>query len=373
MRGLVLACVGLVCLAGGCDAAEGDPTPDSQAPAPSDAAEESPEPGGPDPAAPAPDPVVDPAPAEGGPDLAWLAEAAARRDQACLKEHSPYGPLAYPTMYLLSGLEHSLVYWHAMVAYAEESPYVSVDAAAWPACEAALADPDSCPDRFWYNDCRDLFAGTLSDGESCLAGFECEGGMCTFEAGECGVCARTAATGEPCGSDSICGWGDYCSQDDPDAPVCVPGETDEPEPGTACKSKWDCGSLQAHGLVCVRAPGSASGICEKAQFSPVGGPCTSDQSSAMICADYPFILRCDGQGSEVGTCIALGGPGEPCFQGVWCDQSVAFCDDDTSTCVPAPGPGEPCTVEGRCAWPLYCEQGVCRPSNNPEYFERTCH
>lgn len=84
----------------------------------------------------------------------------------------------------------------------------------------------SCTQKFFFQDCRDVFVGTLENGAACTRLEQCKSNNC-----EEGVCAALPAAGEACVH--------RCAEDLP----CVEGRCRRPAPdGTACVFGDECES-----------------------------------------------------------------------------------------------------------------------------------
>lgn len=168
------------------------------------------------------------------------------------------------------------------------------------------------------------------------------------------ACEGPCATGLRCGTDRTCltpgATGATCASDyDCELTlVCAEGQCAAPrhgDIGERCEDSDGCGGdtgcLASAHMVC-RAP-------------VAGGPCRSDD-------DCPSGAWCDDSAAS-GTCEPGGAVGEPCGNGIVCQEGLA-CDASDSLCGPFPTAGEPC-AQGRFG-PFLCAAGlVCLES-------RTC-
>jgi hypothetical protein len=186
---------------------------------------------------------------------------------------------------------------------------VLIDSAAFAACVAAYqAAATSCTLTGVLAACRNLFVGTLQDGDACTSVTECrrdQGPMVCLRiqpAGmptpDMGVCRRAprATNGQPCLSS--CQTGSDCSVNavNPSAtdPIATCYETD----GLYCPLDQEtCAPLVASGADCFwpDACGSAA-VCGTVCMAPVakGGACTFNRDCAAglactnnMCADQP--------------------------------------------------------------------------------------
>lgn len=153
-----------------------------------------------------------------------------------------------------------------------------------------------------------------------------------------------AAEGEPCTSG--CAVGLRCGGQ---GRCVVPKAL-----GEACEAPSDCQAL----LLCER------GVCVAADHSDVGQSCASSEAcsgdtgcllatrtvcslpvsggscfNSDHCAPHEW---CDTEGPE-GVCRPGGADGEPCGDGVVCQEGLA-CAMETQRCAPAPQAGEPCAL-----------------------------
>jgi hypothetical protein len=129
----------------------------------------------------------------------------------------------------------------------------------------------------------------------------------------------------------------YHGQQGPGEPCTVP---------VANQPSWsDC----AQGLWCF---GTCEDLCGVPQDSlGEGDACRDEDGQPLGQCDFEANLFCDFTSN---TCIALPGPGEPCYAGELC-AAGAMCDwsGTDATCVPLPGEGETCTF--LCASGFYCD------------------
>lgn len=92
-------------------------------------------------------------------------------------------------------------------------------------CRDYFADA-TCTQKFFFQDCRDAFIGTLENGAACTRFEQCKSNNCEDD-----VCAPIPALGEACV--------DRCAEDLP----CVEGRCEMPAPdGAACVFGEECES-----------------------------------------------------------------------------------------------------------------------------------
>ncbi len=219
----------------------------------------------------------------------------------------------------------------------------------------------------------------------------------------------TLATGDPCGDDLACAFGDYCYRQAPgdSCGTCAP----DPSTGGACgpaASNAPCasgicdgeqcqveagvngfcntligggGAVCQPGLACLdgncRSPGAAAARCVTSSDCQDGLYCSSEGACAarplqgapcpdgvcgfgLVCTYGPDGGPGDG-GADAGepTCAKLvaGGPcvadlsGQPdCLEGEWCDGDGG--------CLPRPALGESCSARSPCLAGV-CDAGTC--------------
>jgi hypothetical protein len=236
--------------------------------------------------------------------------------------------------------------------------------------------------------CRNVFTGRIAAGGSCDGWWDCAPGLCGVDGkcvptpglnepcydGQCapdlgcsaGRCVAMHQLGESCGPDAECigavpcvggkcvpfpGIGESCSLLVP----CQRGLSCGPDStcharleSPLCYSPDDCSGNQ----ICVGQIGSTPGTCAVPQ--DVGGACIPGIAGLGSGCAAP-LLRSDSR-----TCIALPGPGEPCFLQVACDPYVAYCAG--SNCQMRATEGEPCSIHAQCQPPLFCDPEDCVPT-----------
>jgi hypothetical protein len=195
-------------------------------------------------------------------------------------------------------------------------------------CEAALtlgnslsgdSQLASCTSSFKLFACENLapgpvescgLPGTLADDQPCEASFQCSGGLCQADEGQCGTCSTIPSKGETCDPTNDLCIESYCSS----KKVCVAWA----QKGEPCVSTYQCDSLLAcsggmcvdsltvnqacstaedlcdYGLHCEVTPGmSPKGTCQKATILASGASCG---------ASKPHSLCMDGEVCRGGSC-----------------------------------------------------------------------
>lgn len=245
------------------------------------------------------------------------------------------------------------------------------------ACLAGIRETECTTTAFWQifsdalgADCRQVFEGTLAEGEPCwiheqCVSRSCETMLCDLACceGVCGPARVAAAIGESC-ADTSCVEGAHCVAAtcvarQPSGAACMPPEGDsvsrECIEGTVCDRNDDgtgtCRPLPALGEPCIEgrcADLGAScdytmGICVEVHAE--GETC--DPSGYGVCG---LGLRCD---LERKTCerMTAGGPcsigvfGYDCGPGAYCDEF---------TCQSQKANGELCGFDPACQ-SLHCD------------------
>ncbi len=146
----------------------------------------------------------------------------------------------------------------------------------------------------------------------------------------------TGLTGDNCGDDSACQFGDFCNR-------AVPGTTC----GTCAA---DPGIGGACGPAASNAP-CASGTCDGEACEPEVGleqACYSIGGGGAVC--QPGLACLNGNCQTPGTAGTLCGGDSDCLDGLYCDSNL-------SVCTARPALHAPCPA-GVCTFGLACSGGV---------------
>jgi hypothetical protein len=189
--------------------------------------------------------------------------------------------------------------------------------------------------------------GTLADGATCQASFQCKGAYCELSAGACGRCTTLTAPpnlGESCDPANDRCRDSFCSP----KKVC----TIWAKKGDACVSTYQCDSMLAcSGQVCVPSIGVGQSCdttgdlcdyglhCEPLPFGSKEGTCQEQKtlmSGAACGAQHPGTVCPSGEVCRGGTCQ------KPLEDG-------AACDSDGACLPPARCSYGHCQLYGACA------------------------
>jgi hypothetical protein len=261
-----------------------------------------------------------------------------------------------------------------------------------------------------FDQCKDVFEGLTSLGESCARSEQCAGnGYCAGASDDCeGICTARVPIGASCDSEEQCSAGSagvsYCS-DDGDRSICIDVTERRARRGEVCGNMIEAGggliTCEADSWcdISSRAERVSMGTC-KAPL-PLGADCEDDDEvcvAGALCSGESPAMRCNSvalrQGGQPckspaefgycdvisgftcgdgGECVALGDGslGSRCDRTdlgdlVPCDDGL-FCDPDSKTCEAPRLDGAAC--EGgyqckthSCDW----QTGTCGPA-------RVCH
>jgi hypothetical protein len=240
--------------------------------------------------------------------------------------------------------------------------------------------------------CREIFVGTVAEGQPCLRSEQCAGNSyCDQSQSACpGVCRLRKTPGSPCVAEDECGvhgsgWA-YCGYDDASGNgICVERVARPAAEGQACTIATGIMTEIAvctAGLWCDDTPNGTS-ICRKPLV--VGQPCDTIDD---VCVTGAF---CHGPAGQ-RTCqtVELVGAGESCaradseppqscdvFSGTTCDAGSQictatggsrgarcdtsdlgdlipcddglYCEASTQTCQPQVADGQPCNSNRQCS------------------------
>jgi hypothetical protein len=209
------------------------------------------------------------------------------------------------------------------------------------------------------------FQGTLTAGEACGSGSQCQSGYCKIgvsDAGTgvpCGVCATrgTACSSDnDCASDQLCAGGQCRTPMTPPGmcnnalqicqrtTVCLGEQESEAGVGTCqppgmagapCQDSGDCAG--GNGILCDVAHQK----CVAATTATTGQMCGIVSGSLVVCSAGSVctnLMKINDAGLPVeGTCHEPAADGAPCGMGVGCTLP-AVCSPKTFTCT-LPNPG----------------------------------
>lgn len=139
--------------------------------------------------------------------------------------------------------------------------------------------------------------------------------------------------GEECNSQEDCGRNLLCHRGECKDPCLAK----DPAEGDPCDGGNDCGA----GLYCSNEDGGDLGVC---LGYPVAG-------QTCYFGDCAAGLRCDQNGGDEGTCVALTPADNPCMGHREC--ASGYCPG--GYCAELPGAGQPCGADGACAPGAGCE------------------
>lgn len=225
------------------------------------------------------------------------------------------------------------------------------------ACDPAPPRPSSPCDAAL------LVEGRVPEGGACsggLSSFECQRDLVCLrdpaELGGLGTCAALQQLDEPCGSDTHCAEGLYCSL--VEGACRVPAALGEAcayaESGDRLPSETQLLIQCEAGLGCSPFTSTCVATCVRGArcFEREAHPCGED--TGLVCVSsspsYPWPGFCDAPRSA----------GEPCDDYDDCEASLDCAldaDEDVRRCQPRLANGEP------CSWDEACQSNVCPPSS----------
>jgi hypothetical protein len=245
------------------------------------------------------------------------------------------------------------------------------------ACLAGIRETECTTTAFWQlfegalgPDCRQVFEGTLAEGQPCWLDQQCVSGSCEIMwcdvaccEGVCGPASATAAIGESCAY-AECAEGAYCGTSacvarQPSGAACTPPEGDvvseECIEGTVCDPNADgtatCRPLPALGEPCVA--GQCADVGASCDY--MMGICTKIHAEGETCDPSGYGtcglgLRCDPDRKSCEQTVA----GGPCSIGIFGYDCAprTYCQD--FTCESQKANGEPCEFAPACE-SLYCD------------------
>lgn len=247
---------------------------------------------------------------------------------------------------------------------------VSFDPVATDACHQRLAE-DACALPLFFSSpslpqalaaCGAL-AGRVPVGGSCEASVECTDGNCDTSATCPGVCVAanpgtalgSLGEGEAC-TTVICLDLDDVASDNERCEQCAEGLQCYQE---VCRPEWQVGEACDSTSAC-RPQGwcdTEQGVCVR--LSREGETCQSLGFTAPACEAGLF---CYADSLDTGTCVPLGGEGDPCVEDYHCPEPLRCLpngpDSDLGTCGPPAALGSPCQENEDCQ-NGFCSQEVC--------------
>ncbi len=211
-------------------------------------------------------------------------------------------------------------------------------------CMDALKNSDCDVNLDAIPACRQIFTGTVANGQPCSLSAQCASGYCDLSNACPGTCAPTKASGEECSSNEECDLGLICTDSD----TCgqPPAKKNQ---GDACEYDDEC----KYGLYClINDFQNNTGTCQP--WLGEGDDCENDQTE-MVCGPG---LACS---SETGTCqtVTVVGEGQACDETHECNISQRLVCGPQETCIKLPAEGEACFY-GYCWTGYICgEDDVC--------------
>ncbi len=211
--------------------------------------------------------------------------------------------------------------------------------------------------------CRDMFTGTIAEGDACSVSEECVGdAYCAGSA--CpdvpGTCTPRKASGEACTSADECQLGLACENGVCRAPQSASGGTCGGSTGLGCPIDELCVAEDGEPGTCTPLTtvfdGAIGEPCDLRAFDL----CSPELSCVVTGVEGTTpVMECETIASSGGACNA--GIPEVCPAGEYCDAQPLMGRFE-GTCQPKPGEGEACaqTASGlACAQGLSCIGGTC--------------
>jgi hypothetical protein len=214
--------------------------------------------------------------------------------------------------------------------------------------------------------------GTKAVGDQCAFPSQCASLSCATTGG-CGTCNPVPQPGGPCdeATSRVCPAGQRCM-----GTTCVDGYplTSEVAPGGTCDDQHQCNSqgycLEGKCQARVALGGScvSSNVCAVGSYCDINaGKCAGPPPPGQPCATDQAVKPCDAKGvCENGTCVALPGAGQACYEpsggacapGFWCrvDMPVGSL---TRVCEAVSSSYTNCQNQYQCGDGYACELGKC--------------
>lgn len=222
------------------------------------------------------------------------------------------------------------------------------------------SDADACwsPVEGPSATCREVFSGTVADGEPCKTDVACQSGFClpAFATDHTDTCY-----GECSSQRTFVSQGDECDTyefnyacDPTQNLVCEPDPSDPNEERTICVPMYS----RQKGQPCDADVACAEGLtcddytCVELQPGDVGDDCTADEYPPKPCKPELVCGNVSG-GTGQGTCIEPAAEGDSCVDTRDCAVGL-YCADD-GTCAPQKAAGEPCDARDACAGRMQCD------------------